>query len=338
MSVGNTIPFNGYEAILGIGKETTFGTFITATAFLEFNSESLKYTKEEIKLESINGMRDYTRRMFGNTTVDGSIEAPLNLASDACVFLLKAGMGGTATAAAGSGTSKIHTLSQGTMDDDSTMRSLSLSVRPGNGSASTWSFYGCRVNQLTLKSEVGTPVIMNVDILGKGCSISATMPAASYSIINPLTFQNVAMSVGTTIGAATTTSQEYVKSFELTLNNNLYGDHRCLGSAEVVGIPAGKRDITLKVTQAFDTTTAFERYTTATLTAIKLTMDSGIAYGTSIGTYKMEVFLPRCYLNPFTPAVGGNDPVFQELEYRCMYSTEATYAIKMTVQNLTASY
>lgn len=341
MSVGNNVPQMGYNAVLGLAKETTFGTFVTSTVFVEFNSESLKHSVENIKLETINGTRDYKKILRGNTTVDGSIEAPFNIASDAVVLMFKQAMGGTCTAVAASSTSYTHTLRTGDMENNKSsagaaeFKSLSFAVRPGDSGTNTWNFFGCRVNSFTLKAEVGQPVAMTAEIIGKGCSTSSTIPTAAYSDVNPVMFVGASIQTGAT---TTALAAEYVKSFELSLNNNISGDHRILGSREVAQLPPVKRDVTLKVTQVFDTTTAYDRYTQATSTTFELTLDSQVALGASSGTYRCVITLPKCILAPNTPSVSGPGPITQELEYTCLYASTQSYAIQATVRNLTASY
>lgn len=341
MAVGNNVPYMGWEAILGIAKETTFGTFVTSTCFLEFNSESLQHTIEEIKVEAINSTRDFTKRLLGNASVEGSIDAPFNLGSDACLNLLKIAMGGTVTSVAGSSSSYTHTFYAGNIEDNkgsagaSDMKSLSIAVRPGNSASSTWNFYGCRVNSMTLKAEAGSPVVMTVDIMGKGASTSATIPAASFSTINPCNFVGISFQTGVTISAV---SAEYIKSLELSINNNISADHRVLGSREVAKLPPSMRAISLKVSQIYDTTTAYDRFTGATITAISIEFDSDIPLGSSSGTYKATFNLPCCYLNSNTPQVGDAGMISQDLEYTCMYKTDPGYAVRATVINLTASY
>ena len=94
MSVGNGIPFLGYDSYIGIAEESTYSSVQTATAFVEFTSEGFMKEIEEQRREEINTTRDFTRRMTGNVTVSGSLEAPLNIAADGFIYLMKQAMGG----------------------------------------------------------------------------------------------------------------------------------------------------------------------------------------------------------------------------------------------------
>lgn len=348
MAIGNNVPAMGYESVVGIAKEIAFGTFVTSTTFLEFNTESLKHNIEMIKVETINGTRDLKRIMQGNTVVDGSLEFPFNPASDAVINIFKQAFGGTLSSAAASGTtSYTHTLNTGNMEDNKVsgdeMVSLSIAVRPGATTGAitapkTWCFFGCRVNSLSIKAEAGSPVMITAEIIGKGCSLSSTMPAASFADINPVNFTGITYQTGATLTAL---SAEYIKSFELTLNNNINTDHRVLGSREVVQLPPVARDITLKITQVFDTTTAYDTFLANTATAIQIVMNAEQMEGASASSkYTCTVSLPKCYLAGFTPAVKDKGPIIQDLEYTCIYSgaTAAAFSAQMTIKNRTASY
>ena len=344
MSTGNNVPLMGYESVLALAPEVAFGTFVTGTSFCEFNTESLNHTRENIKIESINGLRDYTKVVKGNVTIDGSIEAPLNLGSDFFCQIFKQAMGGTCSSVVASGSSYTHTFAAGDMELNvgtaaSEFKSVSLAIRPGAGwstASDTWNFYGCRVNQLTLKCEPGAPVNWTAEIIGKGCSLSATIPTAAYSDLTPVMFTGVSISSGNT---SSSQAVEYAKSFELTINNNLNTDHRVLGSAEVAQLPPVKRDVTLKITQVFDTISAYQKYIDLTQTYFIIGIDQEQRVASaSTGTYKMVITLPNCKLSPNMPKVDGPGPIIQELEYTAYYASTQSYALLATVRNLTSSY
>jgi hypothetical protein len=340
MTIGNNAPYMGYDSLVGIGKETTFGTFVTATCHLEFTSESIKHTMEEIKIEALNGTRDFKKRLLGNTTVGGSLEAPFNIASDACIWLFRSALGGTSTVVAGSSSTYVHTMNVGDLENtgatstSTKITSLSVSVRPGASGSKTWNFYGCRVNSFTLKGETGSPVAMTAEIMGKGCSLSSTLPAASFTDVTPVNFVGVTVKTGDSIGNV---SAEYFGSFELSINNNINGDMRVLGSREVFALPAVMRDVTVKLTQIYDTATAYDRFVGATQVAIQILLDSLVNIATAT-SYSCIIDLPRCYLNSNNPSVSEAGPVKNELEFRAMWDSATGYCMKATVTNKTASY
>lgn len=341
MAVGNSIPFMGYNSALGIGKQLTATTFVTSTTFLEFNSESFKTTTEEVKLESINTNRDYTKRILGNTSVEGSVDFDLDIESDACINIIKNALGGTVTSVAlSAAVSFTHTLRVGDMENNATTtaadsRGLSVAVR--KGSTHTWDFALMKVNSLAIKGEIGSPIVATAEMIGQSATLSNTIGAAaiSYTTFNPCTFNGVTIGLGASIGNLTT---QYFTGFEFTINNNLDGDVRSLGSRNVTQIPAVKRDVTLTLSQRFDTSSAYDWALANTQTAIQITLSNEQTITTSITVGSLIINLAKCFLNtPAMPEVGDSGVLSFDIEVSSI--NDATYdSVQMTLLNGTADY
>lgn len=339
MAVGNADPFLGYESYIGIAEETTFGTLVTATSFTEFTSEALMKEREELRREEINTTRDYTRRMTGNETVSGSIETVLNIAEDAIVYMMKQAMGGTVSSATIVSSSFSHTLAPGNMEDNQSsagaadVKSLTMQVR--RGSTNQWSYRGMRINTMTIKGEVGTPIVATFELMGQYGTTSSDSLTASFSNINPLNFTGVTFQTGDSI---TNVSTEYISGFEFSLSNNI-AEQRVLGSANITKLPPIRRDVKLKLTQQFDTTTAYNRFISNTKTAIQILMDTGVtiaAAGSS--TYSMHINMPACYFNNVTPQAGGIEAISQEIDVSTIKDTTTSYVVQMQINNATTNY
>lgn len=332
----------GYASSVGISEETTFGTKVDSGAYIEFMSESLKMNREEKLLDGINGTRSFIKRKLLNKTVDGSLEMEFNPASDACAYILKQAMGGTCSSATQASSDIIHTIYTGDMESNaatstaSNVKSLSLQVDKGG---LVYDFTGCRVSNLTLKAEVGGMAMMTAELVGKSSSLTSSTPTAVFSNIVPVDFVGCSFGLGDSLGNLTT---ESIQAFELTINNNLNSDQRSLGSSEIDVLPPQMREISLKVTQRFDTTTNYTQFIQETISSIRLTMDTQVTITASTGsdTYKLLVDLPRVYTNgPAIAEVGGPDVLTHEIEYRPIsQNTSTAYDIRMSLYNLTANY
>lgn len=345
MSVGNGYPFLGYGSVVGVAPEGTFGTFVTATAFIEFNSESFKREREEKILESINTTRSFKKRLIGNETVSGTVEADLNIASDGICYIIKQAMGGTVSSATiGAAGAYVHTFNVGDMQLNASTAtvadkpSLSFQVQKGNyvtGTSNIWCFSGCRVNQLTIKGEIGSPVTWSAEIIGQGSSVTTTIPAATFSDILPINFTGVTINTGVTITAV---SAEYFTAFEFTLNNNLDGDVRVLGSRNIVQLPPLRREVKLKLTQRFDTTTAYSRYIENTLTAIEINMTAEQTIGAISTTYGCTIKMPAGYYNSNMPEIGGADVITYDVDVTGLYKADPGYDVQILIRNATTGY
>lgn len=341
MAVGNAVPKLGWQSALGIAEETTWGTFVTSTAHIEFNSESFKHSREEVRLESINTTRDYKKRVIGNETVEGSFEADLDLGSDALMYVIKQAMGGTVGNSTISADEFVHTFNVGDMESNkgtstaSDVKGLSFAVRKGD--TDVWNAAGCRINTLTIKGEVGSPVMISAEIIGQLMSISSTIATVSLSDVTPAIFAGVVISTGATISAVST---EYFTSFEFVLTNNLDGDQRSLGSRNITVLPPLRRDVKLTLAQRFDTITAYNRFIQNTMTSIQILCNTTETIGATAGntTYSMTIKIPAGYFNSNMPEVGGVDTLTHELDVSAMYQADPGYVTQILVRNGTANY
>ena len=338
MAVGSGLAQLGYQSALAIAKETAFGTFVTATSFIEFNSESFKFSREEIKLEAINSTRDFKKRLIGKETVEGALEGPLNVASDGIVNIIKQAMGGSVASTALSTTAFKHVLSVGNMEDNAStgtddMKSLSVVVRKGD--TNTWDAAGMRVNTLTIKGEVGGVVTFNAEMVGQSMSITSTCPAITLSDVLPVNFTGISIKTG--ISLTTSLTAECFTGFEFTINNNLDADQRCLGTRNIAILPPIRREVMIKLSQRFDTLTSYSRALENTVTAIQIILDTDTAIADAT-TYSMAIDLPSVYFNSNMPEVGDIGVLNVELEGTCMYNSATSNVLEMSIYNATTDY
>ncbi len=344
----------GYVGVIGLCPEETLGTHKTSTSYIEFNSESMKKTIEALKLPAINMSRNYKRQIQTIETVEGSIEFDMDLASDFCINVIKQAMGGTVSSATIAADEMTHILSEGDMQSNkysatsgTNTVAFSLQVRKGGvfeasktGSGDVWDFNGCRVNNLSIKGEVGSPIIVTAELIGVSASISTDSLTASFSGKLPLDFSHVTIETGDSIGNITAT--EYYQSFEFSINNNLVPDSRNLGSRNIGVLPPTKRDTMLALTQRYDTTTSYDRYTSQTLTAFEITIagQQTITAVAASTVYAMHIKLPRCIANPNMPVIDDPGLISQDVEYNCLQGNyaSASYSCQMVVNNATKEY
>jgi hypothetical protein len=327
---------------VGYQPEPTFGAgTATATNFIEFNSESMKISQDEILITGINTTRTYYKRTYGNKSVGGTIEYPLS--PEDGIGLIKHTLGGTATVSTiGAGLAYNHTLTPG--DNNSwpgSQASLRFSIR--KGADHIMDYYGCRINSLTLKAAINQPIIASVEFVGKDTTAGVAVTPA-YTALIPFIFVDGSFLEGNTTTALTTTSGlQYVTGFELKITNNLVSDDnvRSLGSRTVMDLPPNNfRDVTLNITQRFDTTTAITNWMTANERMVQIRLDSGVTIGAAGTNYSMIINLPKVYYNGEQPVVGGPGVLTYTIPMRAIASsaTSTGYDIQIQVTNLTANY
>ena len=182
----------GAQSYLAVGKETTFGTYASATTAIEAISIGITTDIESTMLDTLNTNRGFTKRVQTNKVVGGTIEA--NFHNHESVLLLAAAMGpNTITTASLSGGAFTHSFTAGNFE---TFGALSFNVRKGDTTAadtSTFRYSGGRVNVLTIAGTVGEPVKLSVEMVFKDSTLVADDIATilSISTMTPWVFHQV---------------------------------------------------------------------------------------------------------------------------------------------------
>lgn len=343
---------NGVYSVLGIKEETTLGTYLTATVFMPFSSESFKVVSPKIKIEEVNGSRNTTRVFQGPKHVTGSIEANLNVQENCQMYIVKQAMGGTCSSTrpvALGGYS--HVFEEGNMEANAStvtvadVKGLSIFVKRGETTTASWGFAGMRVNSLTIKGEYGKPVVMTAEMVGVSGSLTTYAAGITTSFASelPLLFAGVSVREAATYGSVTSVTADYFQSFEFSINNNLISDDssRSLGSRDLAVLPPSKRDCTLKLTQRFDTTTAWQKFIDHTTSAIRI-MCQGVNTLSAVALDTVASFhidLPYVvWEDSAQPAIKGAGTITQEISGIPYQATTTAYMVKLLANNNTAGY
>lgn len=339
----------GLFSYLAIGVETTFKTYNTATAGLEFLSFSMKTMQETKILEQISTSRTYSERIALSKTVEGDLEFYAAADSDACQRILQNAMGGgtivTATATgdtAGAGVLE-HTYSVNNFD--TTYTSLCLNARKGDSTnGKSWGYNGVRVGELTLSGEVDEALKASVSMVA--CDSTTTITDVSSNFPNivqtPLSFSNMRLSVEGTFASLTASAFWHVQSFEWGVNNNLKSDSdsRRIGSNILDVLPPGVAAFTFNFSMRFDTLTAYNAMLGETRLAAQLSF-TGSTYTGSNLRREIAIDMPTIYISDAgDPEIGGPDEILKS-DITCVVLRDPTsggYAAKMRVKNKTASY
>jgi hypothetical protein len=332
----------GFDSYVGYQPEPTFGAgTATATNFIEFNSANIKAAQDEILISGINTTRTYFKRTYGNKSVAGPIEYPLS--PEDGIGLIKHALGGTSTVSTiGANLAFNHTFTPG--DNNSwpgSQASLRVSIRKGENHV--FDYFGCRVNRWTLRAAINQPVISTMEFVAKDMSVGAAVTPAYTSLI-PFIFVDGSYLEGNTTTALTTTSGlQYITGFELVVDNGLVSDDnvRSLGSRTVMDLPPGNfRNVTLNITQRFDTTTALTNWLTAAQRMVQIRLDTGVTIGAAGTNYAMIIDLPKVYYNGDDPIIPGPGVLTYTIPLRAIGNavTSAAYDIQVQVTNLTTGY
>lgn len=348
MAVGQGV-LVGDLSYVAVGRETTYGTYNTATAGINVLSASIKMTKETKILEEIQTSRTNSNWIQLGRTLEAGLEGYFSPRSLACNYLLQNAFGGGAVVSA---TATGDTTGSGTFSHEvsinnflTTYSSLCLNVRKGDATnGKIFNYDGLRVNEFTLMAELDEALMMNVSMIGRDATNTGTDVSSSLdtSAQVPLSFVNGRFSVETSQSAITSTSFWHVQSMEFKVANNLNSDatSRRIGSDTLQVLPAGLAQFELKASIRFDTTTAYDAMMAGTRFAAEFFFQGATMSGSNLRE-SIKLQFPYVIISDAgDPEIGGpNEPLTSEVVFAVLRDpTTSGYAVKATVINNTSSY
>jgi hypothetical protein len=331
----------GSLAQIGWLKESTYGTKAGNTFLsLPFISESIKANIETARVEVLQGTRSrlYQYEPLSRMTVSGDIELPFILptndqnlpsgsGSDAFGALLEAALGRSTYSQ--SGTPPVTTSVSWALGD--TLPSLTIAVDRNTyntGGGNNYFYYtGCKVNQLTITGEENNVVRVRVSVNGQAEVLTNTAPTFNRPAINTITTAKFWQSQ-VYLQEGTTSTGVKVRSFEITINNNLITDRYfnnvysytpATGEttpakvvAVVADLPEGRREISGRLELQFDNTKWYEKFLSAAADSSNYNLSLVINLAGSYiqtGTYKATITLPKIVITGETPNVNRPEPL-----------------------------
>jgi hypothetical protein len=265
---------SGLAGQLGFAAESTYGTFVAPTRFLELTSSSVKYERERIESNGIRaGRRVLHRWAAGVQRAAGDVE--FEMAPQGFALLWAHIIGGTDVITGSN--PYTHTMSPG----DLAGKSLSLQIgKPDvGGVVRVFSYLGCKVTGAELSCSAGEYAMMNVSFYGNHLDTSQALGTASYPAnLTPFDF---------TKGTVTLAAAGFdVKEVSLSIDNGLSVDRHFLRTTtperSKEPLESNRRNITGSMTADFTDLTALNRFINGTEAALVLTFNAGASAQTTI--------------------------------------------------------
>lgn len=347
MAVGDSY-LVGMLSYVAIGRETTYGTYNTCTAGLNFLSWGAKSSKETKILEEVQTSRTLAQSISLGKTIEHEGEFYFSPMSPAANYLLQNAFGGgpvssaTGTGETTGGLGFEHTLNIANFSQ--TYSSLCMNVRKGDsGTGKIFEYNGLRVNEFSLMAEIDEALKASVVLIGKDSTVTTNDVSSSLSTLNQkaLSFVNGRFSVESSVAGLTTTSFWHVQSMEFKLSNNLNSDAgRRIGSDVIDVLPPGLSTFELKCTMRFDTTTAFDAMMAATRLVAQFEFQGDTMTGSALREGIKMTFPNLRVMDAGDPEIGGpNEALTAEVSFAVLRDpTVGGYACRAVVTNLTSSY
>jgi hypothetical protein len=315
---------SGLDGQVGYKLETTTGTPVTVTNFLEFNTESLSYDPGFIEPEGLRVGTKYkrgSRLVQSRRTISGSLEC--NYSTRLMGGLWKAALGSsvvTPTIIAASAYSQVH------QTGDLLGKSLTLQVgrpQPSDQVVKPHTYAGCKVEAWEWSVGDNAVAKFSLDFDGWDEATATALASASFVSAEEFNFsQSTAFSIGGTIGGANPLTYtggsavtSIVKSISFKGDNQLATERFGLGNAGIKkeqlenGIPMITGSLEAEYLQS-EWYTPFKANTSTSLNA---KFEGSIISGSDKNT--IEFTVPQIRVKNVSPQVTGPDLVTATVEF-----------------------
>lgn len=309
MAVGS-----GLAAQFGWKAETTYGTAVVVDRFLPLRSENIsdEYMVSEAD-DIIAGA--YTvkqeQQRLGNKSFTGSVNTYLFNRNTAELF--KMALGGNATAGAGPYT---HTVTP----DDQTGDMLTMQIgRPDNGgTVRAFTYEGVKVKTLGLNVEQGEYATVSLDVMAEDVATGTALATASYpASLSRYHSNDFSVTVG---GAAVC-----VRSFELSIDNNLDDTRRCTAS-QVIKEPLRNGYVAVSGSMEIE-------WSDLTM----YTRSAALTYAEMVATFSKSpdsiTLTMDCNFTPVSQPVAGRGVVYQTVAFTAVGASTDADTITAVIVN-----
>lgn len=249
----------GGGGVLGVGIETTLGTYVPPTKWIPIRSESLQVTEDTIYRMNLRGTADRTGVIAGYTHVEGDIV--FEVTPDVLTYFFYAARV-TPTKAGASAPftytfTPAHVAKTSTAAGATNRKTLSILV---HRSARPFGYLGCSVSQLAFSIDSG--------ILICTATIYGTDEVAQSAGTPTYTAQVVAGPGKLTLEVPTATVRADTDTFTATINDNATQANRLDGTRKAAYVNWGEREITAHYEVDFDALTDYTAFRNKTIQAV----------------------------------------------------------------------
>lgn len=324
---------------LGIVPESTYGTAVTVTRFLEPIDESLKYNKTTVQGKGVRtGSRVARSPRRVITRTDASGDFTVEALSKSHGTLWQACLG-TGTSTLVSGTTFQQNFTPTTTNAVMPSMTVQKGVVASDGTVYAHTFAGMCVNEWEFTAPQADIATLKVSWDGRSMATATALATASF-VTSPSIFHFA--QAATTLGGVVTvptatalasggTSVTNIRSFSLKCSNNLTTDRFTFGLAGLKSQPTvGLRDITGSMTIEYTDNTVRDAFIADTELAFTATFTSTEALST--GTATLQIVCPAIRLDGDLPDANGTDLVTVDVPFTVLDNLVAASPLYVVIR------
>lgn len=316
---------------IGHVNESTYGTAVTVTRFLEPVEESFKWNKNTVQGK---GMRVGSRVARGARRVITRSD----VTGDVTYELTSKGMGlfwqsalGTGASTLVSGTTYQHNFTPTTTNAVMPSLTVQKGIVASDGTSYPHTFAGMCCTEWEISAPNADIATVKASYDGRSVATATALATASYVTTPSLYhFAQAAVTYGGSVTAPTTTALatggtavSNVRSFSVKCQNNLTTDRFNFGGAGLKTQPTvGLREITGSMTIEYVDNVARDAFIADTANPMTVTFTSTETLST--GTATFQIVMPEIRLDGDLPEANGTDLVTVEVPFTVLDNLTAT--------------
>lgn len=288
----------GYNAYAGIGEESTYGTGVAASVFMEIAGETMKGSRPR-KPVGVLGSRSLKRTVKDKAVVGGGIKLPF--VYDGLEKILKHAFGTVNTTGANPYT---HTFTFGATGLPTGLTVIVNRDASNLGANTMFRYVGCHIARLSLSQEIGEPLIIEPDFIGSDFG-NVAIQAATFPGWNPIEYGQMTVA---TLDQAGTPYDMKLRSLKLVIDNKIEPIMRLLDFKSKGYHIVEQREVTFECEMEFDSITAYAQFRDA--------LEEDYRFKWVSGAKSLQLDLPKAFLTGEEPSTEGPGPYFFKLAGR----------------------
>lgn len=314
-------PFAGH---IGIGKETTWGTGVAASDYVEAMEENMPIGIDRFETKTIIGTYAAPDDSAGLHRIQGSLTVPVHPVTIG--YFLHGAFGQNSVTEVLSGFLWTHKFNIQQSDTATNAALPGYTLEVHRDVTSSQQFAGCLFSQLEFNLAPNQDLRCTAQIIGKShAQIAATTPTFPGSPTFPFLFDTASISIG---GVAS----ELFESVSVMLNNNLEAVPALNNSNVISRIKrAGFPLVTISGTMEFTDETELNNFVNQTEQAITLSV-------TKADSFQLVFDLPRVVWTAFPVAMSGTGRIVVDVEGRARYHTGSATQMEVRLTNTVSGY
>lgn len=310
----------GRKTLVGIGKESTFGTKASTITYFPVENFDPAPRVEKVREQGIFGRKEGTLggvcigKKFAEPSFDG-------LVYDEVIGQLIMGALGTDTTT-GASTPYSHTF---TSDNDA-IPSYTIVWKDGN---MTKMLTGCVLSSLELNQDVGDFLKYSTSFVSKYPATTTETP--SITAENRFCSKFATVKIATNVAGLSGASAVNAESFRLTIEKNAEAKY-VFGNTEPNAIYDKQLDVNGEFTVSMDSGTYLDLFENGTTQALQFeTINTDITLGA--GNPELSVVLDAVDISEWSRSGGKDDRVMQTCGYMGAYDLATSKEIEVVLKN-----